>query len=269
LGLVVGVVVVVPAALWPQPIAGMQMASRRAKRPAARTVSLPRRRLRDAKSIRRPAKARVKVAIERERLPVRVRPLVVVREVVVKVTLVVATIVGLSANGAGTAQVTPVGAVPEATQVSVTVPVKVALGVTTRAAGAEEPAVTVTEVAALPVESARVKSGARAPVPVRGEVSALDDELVTTWSWPVAVPTAVGVKTTLIAQVAPIARDVPQALLAAKGPVVVILVMVSGVSPTLTRLTICPLEGTPTMVLGKVVEPGLRAMPFTGAGMAK
>src|SRR6202023_1696129 len=145
---------------------------------------------------------------------------------------------GLSANGAGTAQLTPVGAVPEAAQVIVTVPVKVAFGVTTRAAGAEEPAVTVTEVEDLPAVSARVKSGVGAPVPVRFEMSGVVEALVTTWSWPVAAPTAVGVKTTLMAQVAPMARGPPQALLAAapaapkaKGPVAVMLVMVRGVSP--------------------------------------
>jgi len=63
-----------------QPVLGMQMASRRAKRPAPRRVSLPRRRLRAAKSIRRPARARERVVIQRERSPVaRLRPLVVMR----------------------------------------------------------------------------------------------------------------------------------------------------------------------------------------------
>ncbi len=49
-----------------------------------------------------------------------------------------------------------------------------------------------------------------------------------TESCPVAAPVAVGVKTTLIAQVAPIASDVPQLLLAAKAPVAAMLVMVRG-----------------------------------------
>ena len=51
--------------------------------------------------------------------------------------------------------------------------------------------------------------------------------------------------------------------------VAVMLVMVKTVSPTLTRAKFCPLEWTPTRVLGKVVDEGLRATPLTGAGMAK
>ncbi len=69
-----------------QPMAGRKIASKRVKRPALRMMDLPRRRLREAKSIRSPAIARVKDMIQRERLPVRHRPLVAVREVVVKRT---------------------------------------------------------------------------------------------------------------------------------------------------------------------------------------
>ncbi len=172
-------------------------------------------------------------------------------------------------KAAGGVQVTPLAAVPVAAQVSVTVPLKELLGVRTRATLPEAPPARVMAVEVLPVESARVKSGVGAPVPVRFEISAVGEALVMTWSWPVAAPTAVGVKTTLMAQVAPIARVPPQALLAAKGPVAVMLVMVRLVSPTLVRVAVCPLEGTPRMVLGKVTAEGLRAMPLTGAGMAK
>ena len=232
-----------------QPIVGKQMASRRVKRPAPRIVklrrgSLPRRRLREAKSIRRPAIARVEAVIQRERFPVvRLRPPVAVprRDVVVKATFCV-TAEAPTANAAGGVQVTPAGAVPVTAQVSVTVPVKLLLGVMTRATLPEVPAVTLRLVEVLPVVSATAKSGAGAPVPVRFEISPLGEALVTTWSWPVAEPTAVGVKTTLMAQVAPRARVPPQALVAAKGPVVVMLVMVTGVSPTLVRLTVCPLD---------------------------
>ena len=76
-------------------------------------------------------------------------------------------------------------------------------------------------------------------------------------------------KTTLMEQLAAIASVVPQALLAAKGPEAVMLVMVRFVSPTLARVTVCPLEWTPRMVLGKVNEEGLRATPLTGGGMVK
>src|ERR1700758_462613 len=114
-----------------QPMAGMQMASRSAKRPASfsvnlRRVSLPRRRLREAKSIRTPAMVRVRAVIERERLPVeRLTPLVVPtrRDVVVNATFCVTAEVP-TAKAAGGVQVTPTGAVPVEAQVSGTVPVK-------------------------------------------------------------------------------------------------------------------------------------------------
>jgi hypothetical protein len=73
----------------------------------------------------------------------------------------------------------------------------------------------------------------------------------------------------LIAQVAPIASDVPQLLLAAKAPVGAMLVMVRGSSPVLVRVTACPLEGTPTDVDGKVSVVGVRVPDATGAGIAK
>ena len=186
--------------------------------------------------------ARVEAVIQRERLPVaRLRPPVDRRDVVVKTTFCV-TAEAPTANAAGGVQVTPAGAVPVAAQVSVTVPVKLLLGVTTRARLPEAPAVTLREVEVLPVVSATAKSGAGAPVPVRFDVSAVGETLEMNWSWPVAVPTAVGVKTTLMAQEAPRARVAPQELLAAKGPVALMLVMVTGVSPTLVTVTVCPLE---------------------------
>jgi hypothetical protein len=252
-----------------QPITGMQKASKRAKSPTARTL-IPKRRTRAAKSIRRPVSARVEVAIQRELLlEEKVMPLVLVREVVVKVTLAETAAV-VSATGAEVVQVTPAGAVPEAmTQESVTVPVKVAFGV--RTTGVEEvpPAVTVTEVEVFPLGSVTVKSGVSTPVPLRADVIAAVEALVTTESWPVAAPLAVGVKTTLIAQVAPIATDVPQLLLAAKAPVAAMLVMVSGVSPVLVRVAVCPLEWTPTVVDGTVSVAGVSVADATGAGMAK
>src|SRR6267154_554019 len=149
-----------------QPVAGMQMASRSAKRPASfsvnlRRVSLPRRRLREAKSIRTPAMVRVRAVIERERLPVaRLRPLVVPtrRDVVVKATFCV-TAEAAREKAAGAVQVTPVGAVPVEAQASVTVPLKVLLGVRTRATLPEAPPARVIEVEVLPAESAKAKSG--------------------------------------------------------------------------------------------------------------
>ena len=122
---------------------------------------------------------------------------------------------------------TPAGAVPVAVQVSVTVPVKVLIGSDDEGDCAVVPAMRVVEVEVLPFASARVKSGGEASAG-EGGGRAVAEALVTTWSCPVAAPTAVGVKTTLMAQVAPMASEVPQLLLAAKAPVVVMLVMVTG-----------------------------------------
>src|SRR5882757_4525729 len=138
-----------------QPVVGMQMARRRAKRPAPRRVSLPRRRLREAKSIRRPAMERVRAVLQYGRLPVaRLRPLVVPtrRDVVVKVTFCV-TAEAARAKAAGGVQVTPTGAVPVEAQVSVTVPVKLLLGVRTRATLPVTPPARVMAVEVLPAVS--------------------------------------------------------------------------------------------------------------------
>ena len=125
--------------------------------------------------------ARVRVAIQRERFPVaKLRPLVVTRcgEVVKAMFCVTAEVA--RAKAAGGVQVTPVGAVPVDTQVRVTVPLKLALGVRTRPTEAELPAFTLMEVEVLPVVSATVKSGAGAPVPVRDVTSGVDEAPVTT-----------------------------------------------------------------------------------------
>ena len=136
--------------------------------------------------------------MDRERLPVRLRPLVEVREVVVKVTFCV-TAAAPTANGEGGVQVTPAGAVPVAAQVRVTVPVKLLIGVRTRVTLPEVPAMRVAEVEVLPFASARVKSGVGRPVPLRASV--MVGALLTTVSEPVRAPVAVGLKTTLMAQV--------------------------------------------------------------------
>ena len=70
-------------------------------------------------------------------------------------------------------------------------------------------------------------------------------------------------------QLVPRARVLPQVLLAAKGPVAVMLLMVRAVSPTLMSEKFCPLEWTPTKVAGKVADEGFSATPLTGVGIAK
>jgi hypothetical protein len=130
--------------------------------------------------------ARMVVVIRRARLPeTKVKPLVVVyvRAVVVKLMLAETAAVASDAEAGEALQVTPAGAAPEAmAQASVTVPVKVPLGVRTTVTKPETPAATVTEDEDLPVASANVKSGASRPVPVRAVVNAVDEALVRTES---------------------------------------------------------------------------------------
>ena len=70
-------------------------------------------------------------------------------------------------------------------------------------------------------------------------------------------------------QLAPMARVPVQELLAAKGPVVVMLPMVRTVSPMLMMARFCPVEWTPTIVAAKLPEAGFRATPVAGVGMVK
>lgn len=63
---------------------------------------------------------------------------------------------------------------------------------------------------------------------------------------PVTLPGAVGVKVTLMAQLAPTATEAPQVLVAVKGPVVVILVMVNAAPPELVRVIVCAGPVVPT-----------------------
>jgi hypothetical protein len=78
-----------------------------------------------------------------------------------------------------------------------------------------------------------------APVPVRVAVCGLFVALSVTTTVPERVPVAVGVNTTLIAQVAPAATELPQVLVCEKSPVVETLVMASGPAPVLVSVTVC------------------------------
>ena len=89
-------------------------------------------------------------------------PLLRVREVVVKVTALVTVAVPERVKGAGGVQVTPVGAVPWAVQVTVTVPLKPAVGTKSIFAVPVLPATVTIEVDVLP----SVKVGTGRPVPV-------------------------------------------------------------------------------------------------------
>src|SRR2546429_5132135 len=56
---------------------------------------------------------------------------------------------------------------------------------------------------------------------------------------PVRVPVAVGVKVTLMAQLAPAATDVPQVLVCMKSPLATMLVTLSATVPVLVSVTDC------------------------------
>ena len=70
-----------------------------------------------------------------------------------------------------------------------------------------------------------------APVPVSGTLWGLPDALSATPTEPDRVPAAAGVKVTLMVQLAPGARELPQVLVSAKSPVIVIPEIASGAFP--------------------------------------
>jgi len=70
-----------------------------------------------------------------------------------------------------------------------------------------------------------------APVPVSDTLWGLPDALSATPTEPDRVPAAAGVKVTLMVQLAPGARELPQVFVSAKSPVVVIPEIVSGAFP--------------------------------------
>src|SRR5437867_5117935 len=79
---------------------------------------------------------------------------------------------------------------------------------------------------------------ARTPVPVRLTLCGLFAALSVMTTDPVSVPSVVGVKVTLMAQLAPCATLVPQSLVSAKAGVAVMPEMLSGPTPELVRVTI-------------------------------
>src|SRR5205807_10115469 len=84
----------------------------------------------------------------------------------------------------------------------------------------------------------RLTPGA-APVPVRLTDCGLPAALSVMVIAPVRVPVAVGVKVTLMAQLAPAATDVPQVLVCMKSPLATMLVTLSATVPVLVSVTDC------------------------------
>ena len=90
------------------------------------------------------------------------------------------------------------------------------------------------------------------PVPVSDTVCGLPLALSATESEPVRVPVAVGLKVTLIVQLAPAATLVPQVLVSEKSPVVEMLVMLRVAVPVLVSVTVSAALLVPSTVTGKV-----------------
>jgi hypothetical protein len=93
---------------------------------------------------------------------------------------------------------------------------------------------------------ARLTAGpASAPVPLKLTVWGLPGALSEMLKVPPRVPAAVGVKVTLIVQLAPAATELPQLLLWAKSlasvPVTARLAILRVALPVLVRVTVCPL----------------------------
>ena len=77
------------------------------------------------------------------------------------------------------------------------------------------------------------------PVPVRLTVCGLPVALSVTVMVPGWLPVAVGVKVTVMVQLAPAATDVPQVLVWAYCALAAMLVMVSAPVPPLVSVTVC------------------------------
>ena len=77
------------------------------------------------------------------------------------------------------------------------------------------------------------------PVPVRLTVCGLPVALSVTVMVPGWLPVAVGVKVTVMVQLAPAATEVPQVLVWAYGALAAMLVMFSAPVPALVSVTVC------------------------------
>jgi hypothetical protein len=75
---------------------------------------------------------------------------------------------------------------------------------------------------------------------------------------PVLLPVAVGVKVTLMVQLAPAGKDAPQVLISPKSPVARMFVIIKGAVPVLLNVTACAALVVPKASLGKVRLVGER-----------
>ena len=76
-------------------------------------------------------------------------------------------------------------------------------------------------------------------MPVRFTTCGLPGALSVMLTVPVRVPVCVGVKVTLMMQLAPLASELPQVLVWAKSPLATMLVTLKDVVPAFVNVTLC------------------------------
>lgn len=99
------------------------------------------------------------------------------------------------------------------------------------------------------------------PVPARETVCGLPGALSVTSTLPISVPETVGLKTTVILQLAPAATLAPQLLIWVKSPVTVTLATVSAEVPVFVRIRFFCLLDVKTTVVGNVRLVGEKLIP--------
>lgn len=92
------------------------------------------------------------------------------------------------------------------------------------------------------------------PFPCKPMLCGLPAALSVMVTAPLRVPRSVGVKVTLIVQLELAATVAPQLLVWAKSPDAIIVVRVSGASPTFDRVTVCMLLVVPTSWLANIKD---------------
>jgi hypothetical protein len=103
-----------------------------------------------------------------------------------------------------------------------------------------------------PVGASKTEGDGVPPVPDNGTICGLPEASSATESAPTRFPLCVGVKTTLIAQLAPGARLVPQEFVSLKSPVTANPEMLSVEVPVFVSMTLCADADDPTRVLANV-----------------
>lgn len=111
----------------------------------------------------------------------------------------------------------------------------------------------------------------RPPVPLSVMLSGLLAASLVMTMLPLRAPAAVGVKVTLMVQLAAAARVAPQVVVLAKSPLMPMLAMFSVAPPLLVRVTVCAALVLPTFcevkvsVVGLGDTPGAKPVPLRAA----